>query len=186
MPKSRWGVVAIVAANLFPVLGALLWDWTLFDVLALYWAESGVIGLFNVLKMVRIDTKLGLGLGLFFAAHFGVFMAVHGVFLVVLFSPGGLAGGGEGDLADVFRVIGPALLPLAACHGYSFVAGFLRGREYEGRTVEKQMMEPYKRIVLMHLVILLGGLPVALLGAGGWALVLLVTAKSAIEIRSIA
>ncbi len=43
---------ALVVANLFPLVGVLWFGWGVFDVLAVYWVESGVVGLLNVPKIL--------------------------------------------------------------------------------------------------------------------------------------
>jgi hypothetical protein len=69
-------------------------------------------------------------------------------------------------------------------HGYSFFANFLGRREYLQRTVKKQMSEPYGRIVLMHLVIIFGGALSMALGEATPALVLLIAAKTLVDVRA--
>lgn len=50
--ERRWSVASLLAANLLPLLGVLLFDWKTFDVVILYWFENVVIGVINVLKMI--------------------------------------------------------------------------------------------------------------------------------------
>jgi hypothetical protein len=49
---SRPSVVALLAANVVPLLGALFLGWSTFAIVVLYWAENVIIGAINVLKMV--------------------------------------------------------------------------------------------------------------------------------------
>ena len=46
--------LVLVVANLVPVAGTLFLGWNLSDVLVLYWAESAVIGFFNIGKIILI------------------------------------------------------------------------------------------------------------------------------------
>ena len=39
----------LIASNLVPLYGVLAWDWPVFYVMALYWAENIVAGLFTLL-----------------------------------------------------------------------------------------------------------------------------------------
>ncbi|MDP3975950.1 MAG: DUF6498-containing protein [bacterium] len=41
----------LIIANLFPLLGAFYWNWQTYDIMLLYWIETGVIGLFAGLKI---------------------------------------------------------------------------------------------------------------------------------------
>ena len=50
-----WVVAALVAANAMPLLGVLWWGWSTFDLLLLYWFETGVIGLFTLVQLFRTE-----------------------------------------------------------------------------------------------------------------------------------
>ena len=56
LPSSDLGlssasVVALVVANIFPILGVLFLGWSVGEIMLLYWAESAVIGIYNIGKM---------------------------------------------------------------------------------------------------------------------------------------
>ena len=53
---SSWTLIAV---NLGLILGVLVWQWSIFDIVFLYWVENLVIGAINVLKMLfsRPDIK---------------------------------------------------------------------------------------------------------------------------------
>jgi hypothetical protein len=153
--------LALIAANLVPVAGTLFLGWNLSDVLVLYWAESAVIGFFNIGKIILISRWGALFSVPFFVGHFGGFMAVHFLFIYTIFVKGlnGMNGGG-GDLADVaalFVTLWPALAALFLSHAYSFFTNFVGRGEYRRRTVKDQMGEPYGRIIFMQLVLIFGG-----------------------------
>lgn len=178
--------LALVAANLVPVAGAVLLDWRLSDVMVLYWAESAVIGFFNLLKIAVIGRWWALLAGPFFVGHFGGFMAVHFLFVYGIFVEGPQASTG-GDLAEVGRMFAdlwPALLALLASHGYSFFANFLGRGEYRRRTVKKQMAEPYTRIVLMHVTLIFGGFVVLMLGDSAPVLLAVIASKVFFDLRA--
>lgn len=44
--------IALVVANLLPLLGVLFLKWDTFSIVALYWVENVIIGAINVLKMI--------------------------------------------------------------------------------------------------------------------------------------
>ncbi len=50
--QLRLSAVALVLANLVPLAGVLLWQWSVSSVVILYWFENVVIGVVNVLRMV--------------------------------------------------------------------------------------------------------------------------------------
>jgi hypothetical protein len=113
--SSVLAVVLLVAVNLVPLAGVVWWGWNLLSILALYWVENGIVGAFNALKILRaegtslpgmarmrfngrpIETVARGPLAAFFVMHYGIFWAVHGLF-VLLFLPLmtgiGVAGGG--------------------------------------------------------------------------------------------
>ncbi|MFX3657707.1 MAG: DUF6498-containing protein [bacterium] len=178
--------LALIIANLVPIAGALFLGWRLGDVMVLYWAESAVIGLFNVCKMAVIGRWLALPAGAFFIGHFGAFMAVHFLFLYGLFIDGPQTTS-DPDLATVARLFGalwPALAALFLSHAYSFFANFLGRREYVGRTLQQQMGEPYARIVLMHLTLIFGGMLVMVIGEPAPVLIGVIALKTIVDLRA--
>jgi hypothetical protein len=50
--SRRAAIVALVAANAVPLLGVLLLDWSMQGLLLVYWLESGVVGAFNIPKIL--------------------------------------------------------------------------------------------------------------------------------------
>jgi hypothetical protein len=179
--------IVLVAANLVPLAGVLFLDWRLGDVMVLYWAESAVVGVFNVFKMAVIDRVAVWLAGPFFLAHFGGFMAIHFLFVYVLFVRGiDVQGTGMplSEVADMFVPLWPALLALVVSHGFSFFANFLGRREYAGRTLRTQMHEPYTRIIIMHVTIILGGFIVMGLKTAMPVLVLLIAFKIAADAKA--
>jgi hypothetical protein len=109
---SRSAIV-LVAANLIPLVGVLFFGWSLWTILAIYWAENGIVGLWNIPKILLAEGALlpgrvgagdrpwavqpvpGAGrvfMAGFFAVHYGLFWLVHGVFVLVLPSFLGIGG----------------------------------------------------------------------------------------------
>ncbi|MDH3591518.1 MAG: DUF6498-containing protein [Planctomycetota bacterium] len=182
MSKSRLAVVALVAANLFPVLAVLFWGWSVFEILGLYWAETAVIGVFNIAKMLRIGGAKAIPLCVFFTVHFGGFMMGHGFFLMTLFGDeSGPSFGGvldrRPDIGAILAGVKWQLLAFVLSHGYSYFAYFIAGREYEDKKLERQMFSPYGRIVVMHITIILGAGAAMQFGGSVWVLVLLIALK---------
>ena len=90
----------IFAANLLPLVGVWHWGWDAFQVLMLYWAETVIIAGWTLARIatmppallgtIKVNGKQRPGsnrsMTLFFAFHAGMFIAVHLLFLLVLFS----------------------------------------------------------------------------------------------------
>ena len=205
MVPSSLSVALLIAVNLIPLFGVTFLGWGLFPIMVLYWLENGIIGLFNLPKIALASAPVGglpysvpggpagsnplpglLGRGFlmfFFAFHYGMFWAVHGLFVFVLF---GAPSSGTGD---PFAVELPGWWTLAAAslflsHGVSFVTNFLGKREYLAVSPQQQMGEPYSRVVVLHVTILAGGFLVEILGTPFAALVLLIVLKTAIDVRA--
>jgi hypothetical protein len=178
--------LALILANLVPVFGTAFLGWRLSDVMVIYWAESAVIGFYNVCKMVVIGRWMALLGAPFFIGHFGGFMAVHFLFLYALFvqGPQDLSGGDLREVAKLFASLWPALAALFVSHGYSFFANFMGRSEYRGRTIKDQMAEPYSRIVFMHLVLIFGGGVTLVLGEPTPVLLVVIALKIWFDIRA--
>lgn len=171
--------IALIIANLVPLAGAAFLGWRLSDVMVLYWAESGIIGFFNVCKIAVVQRWMALLAGPFFIGHFGAFMAVHFLFLYGLFvqGPRDMTGGDLGEVARLFVSLWPALAVLFASHALSFFLNFLGRHEYRGRSAKDQMAEPYGRIVFMHLVLIFGGGLTLVLGEPAPVLLIVIALK---------
>jgi hypothetical protein len=50
--RSQTALLALVGVNLIPLLGVVQWDWSVFEIVFLYWCENLILGLMTVLKMV--------------------------------------------------------------------------------------------------------------------------------------
>ncbi len=197
--SSRWALAALVAANLLPLAGVAVLGWRLGDVMVLYWLENGVIGAYTWLRILSAggaDSAVEAvvdGLGklfvlAFFTVHYGLFWTVHGVFVLELFAEGRAALRGVPTPIDLGSWLpaaggfGWALVGLVLSHGVSFVANWLGRGEYRGADARTVMMQPYGRVVVLHLVILLGGFLALALGQPLAALVLLVALKTGTDL----
>ncbi len=180
-------IVVLIVANLVPLAGALFGGWSVYEVVLLYWAENVVIGLYQIARMMAVMVLRREGvmllLAAFFVLHYGVFTMVHGHFVVGMLGPDPAAGL-ESAVALLLAPEGLllALLALLASHGFAFTVHFLRGGEWRDAGLKELMVAPYARIVVLHLVILGGGLLLVTMGEPVAALALMVVLKIGIEI----
>lgn len=187
--SSKLAIVALLAANLLPLVAVLNGQWTLFAVMYLYWAENGIVGGYNVLKMALARGR-GASAGSklvmipFFIVHYGIFWFVHGVFVFVLFGERGMRGFQLGQLALVPPTLWGALGLLLLSHGTSFINNYLARQEYQRATLEQLMQQPYSRVLILHVVVLAGGFVVMFLGQPLPALVLLIVLKTGFDLRA--
>jgi hypothetical protein len=179
--------ISLLVANCIPVLGVSFLNWKLVDIMILYWSENLVIGFFNVLKMakaqgrrssktlsVRLPQKGKIFTIIFFILHYGGFTLGHGVFVFNIF--------GKPDL-DPFALVF-LFLTLFTSHSISFFNNFLKGGEYQRITAGSLFMQPYNRVIIMHLAIIGGGFLIQALGTPVLALLVMMMLKTAIDLYS--
>ncbi len=101
-PKLSLSVLALIVANIAPLVAVLFFEWDVMAVVVVYWAENIVIGFYNVLRMAIVPAgptsphALKLFLIPFFCVHYGGFCAGHGVFVFAFFgASGGISSPGE-------------------------------------------------------------------------------------------
>lgn len=185
--------ICLIAANIVPLIGVLFWEWRVFDVMLLFWLENVIIGFFNILKMsawtIRSRIYPAVMLIGFFAVHYGGFAFGHFVVLMALF--GGIQ---PGDTVSIeffmtrpeFHTLGfyGAVLGLFASHLFSFCVNFLARGEIAQTHALALMFHPYKRVMMLHVTLLLGGAAAQILKQPVWAMVLLVGLKIAFDLRA--
>jgi hypothetical protein len=208
LQKPSLSIQALTVANLVPLIGVVFLGWDAAAIVLLYWIENLIIGLFNVFRMILVKVESRsrqfqkLFMIPFFCVHFGGFCAVHGFFLLTFFkmgpdwnafAPGEPWIGPFIFLQLLYSVVRqlwqsrpPGLewpvLGLAVSHGLSFVKNFIFGQEYLTLKVNEIMMRPYKRIVLMHVAIIAGGVFVMKLGSPVGLLCVLILLKIGMDI----
>ena len=200
--SSVGAVVALVVANLIPLIGVLFLGWSVWTILIVYWIENGIVGGFNVLKILRAqgtddgDTATTLtingrrastvskaGLVPFFVMHYGLFWLVHGVFVLTLPLFMGMASEAEAidPGADPVTIV-IAIVALFISHGLSYRFNFIGNGEYRRVSPGAQMFAPYGRLMILHITIIVGALAIALTGAQEAAIVILVILKIGLDL----
>jgi hypothetical protein len=194
--KTDWqrpSVIALVLANLVPVLGVFYFHWEVFPLMFLFWSENVIIGVFNVLRMlVAMFYKDRVLPGIpFFCVHYGGFVAAHGFLILELF------GGGAKQYEEFFNPLDPgtywqifgqingeyhldwAILALAVSRGFSFVTNYLGRGEYRRITPNQLFWRPYGRILILHVALLVGGISLKASHSPAIGLVVLIVLKTA-------
>lgn len=178
-------IIALVLANLAPLIGALMFGWDLSEIMVLYWVETAVLLLYQIAKHLTISPVLGLLASLFSIASAAGFMALHFLFIWNIFVAGGFASGQvrDSELSEVFDYIAllwPAIVALIISHGYSFYSNFWPRRTLyrQGKIKLKNLME---RIVLMHVTIIFGAFLVFATGHNFAGVLLLIVLKIIVD-----
>ena len=191
----RPSALVLILANLGPVYGVLFLGWKVFPIIFLFWLENLVIGALNVFRMLLADPGnkplwlLKLFIVPFFCVHFGLFTFVHGIFVMGFF--GGMFRTGapfpDGDIILGFireYQLGWAIIGLAASHAISFALNYVGEGEYLKANPIKLMQQPYGRVIVLHITILVGGFLVTILRSPIVGLLLLVALKISLDLRS--
>ncbi|MGD9350104.1 MAG: DUF6498-containing protein [Desulfobacterales bacterium] len=206
--RPSLSITALMVANLVPLIGVVFLGWDAAAIVLLYWLENLIIGFFNILRMllVKVESRSRqfqkLFMIPFFCVHFGGFCAVHGVFLLVFFK----IGSPDDAMADSGAWLGPFIflqllygvvmqlwhsrppglewpaVGLFVSHGISFIKNFINGQQYLSLKMKDIMMRPYKRIILMHVAIIIGGVLIMKLGSPLALLCVLILLKIGLDI----
>ena len=144
--SSTGAVVALIVANAIPLFGALFLGWNVWMILIVYWLENGIVGLFNILKILRAEGPADptstwrmngkpmavvgrSAIAGFFLIHYGMFWFVHGIFVLTLPLFAGLGT----DLPDVVPLeptgspFGGGVFPFESGPGAEMTSGFEPG-----------------------------------------------------------
>jgi hypothetical protein len=197
-PEGWW----TLASNTIPVVGVLVFGWAALPLLIFYWIENVLIGAFNVPKIVIAGVSKGaplswlsLLLAPFFVFHYGLFCFVHGIFIFAVFAMTGLISSGVEPTTDSFDVTSRvaamlqsdsdlrwSVIALLAVLTFRFLVLWLGRREWRVTDPMRQMFEPYGRIVVLHLTIMVMTIPILLIGQPVIAVLFLALFKTALEL----
>ena len=140
--SSSGAVVALIVANAIPLYGAVFLGWNVWVILIVYWLENGIVGFFNVLKILRAEGPVDptstwqmngrpmnvVGRGAiagFFVIHYGIFWVVHGVFVLTMPLFAGI--GAELPVPHVIVEVNGDFLGTTSPPGADMTAGFELG-----------------------------------------------------------
>jgi len=191
----------LIAANLVPVVGALFFNWDAKEIFLVYCLETIIIGILNLVKMgivtaVRKTDKWynagsytmqsGLFFMFFFIMHYGLFVAVQmGIFF-------GVSGIGDGTNLTVFNffykwpelITNDSVIMLATFgigYGFKMIYEFIRSGEYKTMPLVIIMFQPYGRIFIQQLTVILGSLFLSF-GAGKIFIIVFAAVKIFFEV----
>lgn len=186
---SKLSIFSLFLSNAVPLAGALLLNWKLTPIILIYWAESGVVGFYSIIRMMMASGERKIFFIPFFIVHFGGFMFGHYV-AIVIFSVvnNEFKMFDAGFFAPFFQDIGiiSAVIATFASHGISFLQNFIGKKEYLSAAIAMEMIRPYKRIVVMHVTILASAFAIALspFDEPIIAVIILIVLKTILDFRS--
>ena len=80
--------------------------------------------------------------------------------------------------------IGGAVLALMLSHTVSFITNYIGNGEYKQASLSDLMAQPYGRVIILHLTIMIGGFSMMALGSPVVGLVFLIVLKTFIDIKT--
>ncbi|MFA6427316.1 MAG: DUF6498-containing protein [Candidatus Magasanikbacteria bacterium] len=183
--KNGSPLISLIISNLLPLAGVLFFRWDIATILFMYWFENIVIGICNCIKMAKAQGKTMTTVEgvskpdpdkrffiAFFLFHYGFFTLGHGIFVFTFF--------GIPDAGVLFIFL--SIISLFVSHGVSYIRNFINKGEYKKVSPKLLFIQPYKRIVIIHLTILLGGGITTITGNSLTALIILIGLKISLDI----
>lgn len=199
--SSSWAIAALVIANAIPLVGVVYFGWNVWSILIVYWIENGIVGFYNILKIGKAEgtnsadgsgswqingrpaSELGKASMIpFFVMHYGIFWAVHGVFVLTLPVFGAVTGDAALEQGANPLAIAFAAIALFISHGLSYRFNFIGRGEYLRVSPAAQMFTPYGRLVVLHVTIIVGALAISFTGAPAALVAILVMLKTAMDV----
>ena len=184
---------AQIGANLLSLVLALVMGWDPVLMLFLFWMENVIIGLWQIPRFLtaggnRPGSQLQRLSGAlfkagFFTVHYGLFTFIHGSLLFELFLKQSLDVQTLEKLVFSTQGIGLALLGMFLSHGIQFFSDLLSGVA-RNTPIDTVMMEPYSRIVILHLVLLASAFLLTLLPNPVIGVILLSAIKIIMDIHN--
>ena len=202
----------LLGANFLPIIGVIAWRWDAFVLLMLYWMETAIIAFWSIARIAVMPrgalgnlqvgsagktTSSSSAFAAFFVLHAGLFMAVHFLFLWMIFS-GHWAKTIRGPVAFVEQLViarglWVPLIVLFLARGAWFLFHILKPdllaslarRLRRDRVLKPKPLEPaddpafvvislYGRIILMQFAVIFGATLSLLIGTLAPLLVLIV------------
>ena len=179
-----WSAFTLIASNLFTIVAAVIEKWNPGTVMWIYWGQSVIIGVFNVVRMWTLQNFTTDGLtmndqpvpptaaskrsvSLFFTVHYGFFHLVYAIFLA---SEGATA---RQDAVPILICTGAFL----ATHWFSYC--YNRAEDAKRKlNLGTLMFLPYARIIPLHITIITG----LMLSKSTAALVLFLSLKTVADL----
>jgi hypothetical protein len=168
--------VSLIITNLILMVLAIILDWKTYDQVMVFWSENLVIGFYTLIKIpyckevepefadhLPVSPKNGAIVMIpFFLLVFLMFCALHLAMIHMLFM-------NETEAyqrlhsQDLFPQINwqsvvISIFILGIHHGISLWLNFFGNKEYENYSMNQMLIVPFKRVILVHLIVLIFGL----------------------------
>lgn len=193
--------IFLIAANIVPIIGAWFFDWDARQIFMVYALETVIIGFFTLVKMAiatafrKKDTWFsegksmqvsGLFFMFFFLIHYGFFVAIQtGMFVQV----SGISKEFHMGFFDFFlkwpQYLGKdayyMLAGFVISYGFNMIWNFVRPGHYRTVSLSLLMFQPYIRIFIQQLTVILGSM-FLIFGAGKIFIIVFAFVKTFFEV----
>ncbi|MFH1683752.1 MAG: DUF6498-containing protein [Candidatus Margulisiibacteriota bacterium] len=199
MRKSDWhnppsSGIFLIVANIVPLLGVIFLGWDMLDILSLYWAETAIIGLFNMVMIFYLPNKYE-GRSQWFANLMDkISELLDFIVIFVWFVPAQaaiiyfLAKDYLKTPIDPLEILSATWFALAiilASHGYSFVANFIVKGERKKLANANDLPSYFlSRTLALHGTLLLGLSIISFLGQPLLLLALFIIFKTGVDFKT--
>lgn len=174
--KFKITAASLIITNLFLLVCAIIFEWRIYDQVMVFWSENLVIGFYTLIKIpfcrpvssdmidhLPVSPKYAVYVLIpFFLLGFLIFCALHLALIHGLFADDveAYARAHEQDLFPQIDWI-PVLIAVCALmvnHGISLGINFFGRKEYMRYTMTDMFTVPYKRLVFVHMAVMISGL----------------------------
>lgn len=184
MIMKKVPIISLLVSNSIPLIGVLFFNWDLFSIFFLYWLETAVIGIYAIPKAYKaskpypyqgynrkteypldkvvahlsksksvfrflitpIDEMFGI-LPLYLL-QLGFYLFVLLLAVLFFFKPH----------VELTALYGIAYISLLISHGISYKYTYLDMRMYEQTSKHEQLAEPYRRVWVLYIVLIVFGI----------------------------
>lgn len=181
MKSSPLAAIALVLVNLVPLAGVYFRDWNLYTLAMIYWWECAIIGCWTVVK-IGCATRVGpVGKTkaykiLLFLAHYCTAWVFYGAILSNLLFPEAARSLSAGFLFYL------CLFLFMVSHALSFALNHIKRREYTKISALEQMFIPYRRLWMVHAVVVISLFIALRTGANPLAVSGVLALKTAVDL----
>ena len=192
-------IILTLLFNLVPASSVVVFGWSAFTLLLLYWLENVIAGAVNAIKIAisgftsgKENARATVGLIPFFIFHYGIFCVIHGLLIWELFGDASAAAVPDDGLSSLPLLVMTRLktdtfffwnaIALTIFQILTFLIYWLANSSWKTADPYSQTFAPYGRVVVVHVTIILAGVPVALLGQPLIAVVILAMIKTILEV----
>jgi Family of unknown function (DUF6498) len=197
-------VLPVAIGNLVPLVGVLFFGWDLPSLVVMYWIETGVVGLINVLR-IRKSLALGPGttdaagaverpiirgaasgswlMALLWLLAYAVFWAILGLVVIQVANGGFYEGASRtGWTGPSGAVVAWGTVSLVGGALAGYVVDYVVGQRYLTVSSLELLRDPFVRVFVIAATIAVGGVGIAVTGSGLGFLGAMAIAKTIVEI----